>query len=284
MTRVMAVTFERHGQLHYLRAGDVAYAVGDHVLYPTSGGPEVAQVVWAPEYSPDEVGDIPECAGRATPADLDRDARNRSERAKARITAKRLAAEHGLSLKVVAVDLVDRGPDPLVAIYYTAPERVDFRALVPDLARALRSRVDMRQIASRDAASVVGGIGSCGRELCCSTFLKKVEPVSLRLARTQNLPNNPLQISGACGKLMCCLKYEHPLYEDFASRAPAVGENVVTDTGRARVIGHAVPTDSVVVRSANGAVRRCPLESVCPSHQARRQRSASLQVDHEEEP
>lgn len=280
----MAVTFERHGQLHYLRAGDAVYAVGDHVLYPTSAGPEVAQVVWAPEISPEDITGFPECSGRATQADLDRDERNRTARATARVTAQRLASAHGLELKVVAVDLVDRGPDPLVAIYYTAPERVDFRALVPELARALRSRVDMRQIGARDAASVVGGIGSCGRELCCSTFLKKVEPVSLRLARTQNLPNNPLQISGVCGKLMCCLKYEHPLYEDFARRAPAVGENVQTDTGRARVIGHSVPTEEVVVREASGAVRRCPLESVCPSHQARKQRTATLAADHEEKP
>lgn len=282
MTQVMAVTFEQHGQLHYLRAGAGQYRVGDQVLYPTSGGPEVAQVVWAPERS-DEVGaeDFPECLGHATRADLDRDATNRRLRAEARQVAVRLAAEHDLEMKVVAVDLLDREPEPLFAIYYTAPDRVDFRALVPDLARALQRRIDMRQIGARDAASVVNGIGSCGRELCCSTFLKKVESVGMRLARQQGLPNNPLQISGACGKLMCCLKYEHPLYVDFARRAPAIGDDVRTDTGRATVIGHSVPTDSVVVRDPGGEVRRCPLESVCPSHQARAQRTADLQSDEE---
>ena len=283
MIRVMAVTFERHGQLHYLRAEAGDYAVGDQVLYPTIAGPEVAQVIWAPEPSSDDVSDFPECLGHATAADLERDTANRAARAKARIAAKRLAAAHNLDLKVVAVDLVDRGPDPLTAIYYTAPDRVDFRALVPELARTLGSRIDMRQIGARDAASVVGGIGSCGRELCCSTFLKKVEPVSLRLARDQNLPNNPLQISGACGKLMCCLKYEHPLYVDFAQRAPRVGDDVQTDQGRGTVIGHSVPTDSVVVRQSSGEVRRCPLESVCPSSQARKQRTKKLAKDRSQE-
>lgn len=284
MTRVMAVTFERHGQLHYLRAEVGTYAVGDQVLYPTIAGPEVAQVIWAPESSTDDVSPFPECLGQATAADLARDTANRQARAKARIAAKRLAAAHALDLKVVAVDLVDRGPDPLMAIYYTAPDRVDFRALVPELARTLGSRIDMRQIGARDAASVIGGIGSCGRELCCSTFLKKVEPVSLRLARDQNLPNNPLQISGACGKLMCCLKYEHPLYVDFAKKAPAVGSEVQTDQGRAKVVGHSVPSDSVVVRqSSSGEVRSCPLESVCPSSQARKQRTKKLATDRPQE-
>ncbi|MGA4506395.1 PSP1 domain-containing protein [Propionibacteriaceae bacterium G1746] len=294
--QVMAVTFEEHGQLHYLRAHHGEYAVGDWVLYPTSGGAEVARVVWATEPS-DDADEFPMCAGRASPGDLDRDARNRTARAEAFAAARRLVKEHGLAMKVVAVDVLDRpegqsglphgnqGTQPqgtLVAIYYTAPDRVDFRALVPDLARTLQARIDLRQIGARDAASVVGGIGSCGRELCCSTFLKRVEPVGMRLARSQRLPNNPLQIAGACGKLMCCLKYEHPLYVDFYQRAPQVGEDVVTDQGPARVIGHNVPSDSVVVRDPEGQVRRCPLESVCPSHQARRQRSADL--DHDQEP
>ena len=105
-------------------------------------------------------------------------------------------------------------------IYFTAPHRVDFRGLVRDLAATLNGRVELRQLSARDEARLTGGIGSCGRELCCSTFLVDFEPVSVRMAKDQDLPLNPLRISGACGRLMCCLKYEHPLYQEFAEKAP----------------------------------------------------------------
>lgn len=274
MTQLMAVTFERHGQLHYLRPEPGSqHRVGDWVLYPTSEGPEVAQVVWAPEpWHQGVPGEFPECGGPASPGDRARDQERRQLRAQARIAAKRLARSHQLALQVVAVDLTGDPPEQVAAIYYTADDRVDFRALVPDLARTLGLRVDMRHIGARDAAAVQGGIGSCGRELCCSTWLKKLEPVGLRLAKVQGLSHNPLQISGACGKLMCCLKYEHPLYADFNRRAPAIGDDVDTEQGSATVVGHSVPTDSVTVRYPDGQVQRCPLETVCPSSQARKNR------------
>ena len=122
-------------------------------------------------------------------------------------------------------------------IYFTAPHRVDFRALVRDLAATLNGKVELRQLSARDEARLTGGIGSCGRELCCSTFLVDFEPVSVRMAKDQDLPLNPLRISGACGRLMCCLKYEHPLYTDFAEQAPAVGEQVETPDGEGTVVG-----------------------------------------------
>ena len=151
-------------------------------------------------------------------------------------------------MKVVAVDFIDSGIDfdQLVVIYFTAPHRVDFRALVSELARSLQARIDLRQIGSRDAARLVGGLGNCGRDLCCATFLKDFEPVSLRMAKVQDLPPNPLKISGACGRLMCCLKYEHPLYAEFARTAPAMGEQVALEDGDGVVVGHQVPADSVV--------------------------------------
>ena len=141
-------------------------------------------------------------------------------------------------------------------IYFTAPHRVDFRALVSELARSLHARIDLRQIGSRDAARLVGGLGNCGRDLCCATFLKDFEPVSLRMAKVQDLPPNPSKISGACGRLMCCLKYEHPLYAEFARTAPAMGEKVALEDGDGVVVGHQVPADSVVIRmNASGATR-----------------------------
>ena len=135
--------------------------------------------------------------------------------------------------------------DQMVVVYFTAPQRVDFRVLVGELARSLRARIDLRQIGSRDAARLIGGLGNCGRDLCCATFLKDFEPVSLRMAKVQDLPPNPLKISGACGRLMCCLKYEHPLYAEFAREVPAVGEKVALPEGDAVVVAHQVPADSV---------------------------------------
>ncbi len=274
MARVMAVAFERHGQLHYLDPGDGQYRVGQWVRYPTESGVEIAQVVWAAQEVPGELTDVPACGGAASDADLRRDEVNRAFRAEAADVARDLIARHGLPMKVVAVDYVDSLPDVdrLVAIYYTAPHRVDFRALLRDLARGLNARIDLRQVGSRDAARLIGGIGSCGRELCCTTFLVDFEPVSLRFARVQGLPPNPLQIAGACGKLMCCLAFEHPLYVDFHRRAPGIGERVTVGEEDGVVTGHSVPSESVTVRMGSGEVVKCPLHSVCSTARAREAR------------
>ncbi len=133
-------------------------------------------------------------------------------------------------MKVVGIDYMDA--DNVYTVYFSAPHRVDFRALVRDLARNLRARVELRQIGPRDEARLQGGIGPCGRDLCCATFLKDFEPVSVRMAKDQDLPVNPLRIAGACGRLMCCLKYEHPLYMDAHNRMPRVGLKVDTPEGR----------------------------------------------------
>lgn len=279
MARVMAVAFERHGQLHYLDPADGAYAVGDWVRYPTPDGPEIAQVVWAAE-DVEGFDDVPVCQGPATQADHARDAANRQRRADAMAVAKRTIARHGLPMKVVGVDYLDRTAefDRLIAIYYTAPHRVDFRSLLGDLARALDSRIDLRQVGSRDAARLIGGVGSCGRELCCTTFLTDFEPVSTRLARVQGLPPNPLQISGQCGRLMCCLKYEHPLYVDFIKQAPAIGDRVTVDGQEMTVTGHNVPAGSVTGRTPSGEMVRCPLEKVCSAKMSRDLRSANVKL------
>jgi len=227
--------------------------------------------VWAPEWiEEDGFAELPVCAGPAGPEHLERDATNRRRRAEAKLAAKKLIKRNQLPMKVVAVDFIDSGVDfdQLVVIYFTAPHRVDFRTLVSELARTLHARIDLRQIGSRDAARLVGGLGNCGRDLCCATFLKDFEPVSLRMAKVQDLPPNPLKISGACGRLMCCLKYEHPLYAEFARTAPAIGEQVALEDGDGVVVGHQVPADSVVIRmSASGATRSCSLAAACGARQ-----------------
>lgn len=272
---VMAVSFTRYGRLHYLDPGDLTPEIGDKVLVPTDDGPEVAECVWPPQWVSEDVEGLPRCEGLATDEDLSRDESNRAIRAKAKQTAKRLIREHGLPMKVVGVDYTERRDkiDKLVTIYFSAPHRVDFRALVRDLASSLRSRIDLRQLGDRDEARVQGGIGPCGRELCCATFLRDFEPVTVRMAKDQDLIVNPLRISGACGRLMCCLKYEHPLYTEFARSAPAVGEEVESPEGHGTVMGHNVPSDSVVVRlTASGRTCQCTRASVCGSRQAYEER------------
>lgn len=275
---ICAVAFQRQGRLYYADPGDLTPRVGDHVLYPTDDGAEVAEVVWAPEWVDDEVGRLPRLVGLAGAAHLDAAALSRKKRASARVAARKLIREHGLPMKVSGVDHV-AGEDK-TTIYFTAPHRVDFRALVRDLAATLNGRVELRQLSARDEARLTGGIGSCGRELCCSTFLVDFEPVSIRMAKDQDLPLNPLRISGACGRLMCCLKYEHPLYQDFAAEAPPIGDAVETPDGAGTVVGHNVPGEQVVVRmAADGRVSKCALASVCSSRKAYDARSDDTRTD-----
>src|SRR6185437_2876273 len=248
MAMVCAVTFQPHGRLYYADPGSLTPQVGDHVLYPTDSDPEVAEVMWAPQWVSEDVGGLPVLLGMASDEDVAAAEAGRKKRAAARVAARRLIREHELPMKVSGVDYVTAANQTVV--YFTAPHRVDFRALVRDLAATLDGRVELRQLSARDEARLTGGIGSCGRELCCSTFLVDFEPVSLRMAKDQDLPLNPLRISGACGRLMCCLKYEHPLYQDFAEKAPALGESVETPEGEGTVVGHNVPGEKVVVRMA----------------------------------
>jgi cell fate regulator YaaT (PSP1 superfamily) len=267
MGMVMAVSFERYGRLYYLDPGPYSPRVGDKVLVPTDAGPEVAECVWAPQWVSEDIGGLPTCEGMATDDHLARDESNRRRRAEAKSMSKRLIRKHDLPMKVVGIDYVDDTNN--FTIYFSAPHRVDFRALVRDLARTLRARVELRQIGPRDEARVQGGIGPCGRDLCCATFLKDFEPVSVRMAKDQDLPINPLRIAGACGRLMCCLKYEHPLYQEFKADAPAVGSSVDSPEGPGTVVGYNVPSESVVVR-VNDSGRRCACTkaSVCGSRQA----------------
>lgn len=272
MGMLCAVSFNRYGRLFYFDPGSLSPKVGDKVLVPTDDGPEVAECVWAPQWVSEETDGFPRLVGLADEDDLRRDQLMRKRKADAKVAAKRLIREHDLPMKVIAIDHVLEAPGASggrTTIYFTAPHRVDFRSLVRDLGATLHCRVELRQLSARDSARVQGGIGSCGRDLCCATFLTDFEPVTIRMAKDQDLPLNPLRISGACGRLMCCLKFEHPLYQQFQASAPAVGSRVTTPEGSGRVVGHSVPRDSVVVRmDADGSRCMCSRASVCGPRQA----------------
>lgn len=263
MTRVMAVSFTPYGHLYYVDPGSVDPAVGEVVLVPTESGTEVATVVWVDQVA-EIAAELPVCAGRPTAADLDRDAANRRFKAEAEAIAKALVAEHRLPMRVIGVDVDDRSEEfgRFVALYYTAPQRVDFRALLHDLAASLKARIDLRQVGSRDAARMIGGIGTCGRELCCTSFLPALPAIGMRMVKDQDLAGNLLQVQGACGRVKCCLSYEQDLYADFEARAPALGCRVETPDGPGRVVARSVPCDSVTVRGGDGQRRTCPVALV----------------------
>jgi cell fate regulator YaaT (PSP1 superfamily) len=271
MSMIMAVSFTRYGSLYYLDPGEHSPKVGDKVLVPTEGGAEVAECVWAPQWVSEDTLGMPVLAGLAGPDDLERDALIRRRKADARVAAKRLVREHKLPMKIVGVDHVPA--TNRTTIYFSAPHRVDFRSLVRDLGATLTCRVELRQLSPRDEARVQGGIGSCGRDLCCATFLKDFEPVSIRMAKDQDLPLNPLRISGACGRLLCCLKYEHPLYVKAHETVPARGTEVDTPEGPGRVVDINVPSETVKVRLRDGGrTCSCSFASVCSPRQAHDER------------
>ena len=180
-----------------------------------------------------------------------------------------LIEKHELDMKPVAVEYLFDGTK--IVFYFSAEERVDFRDLVRDLASRFKARIDMRQVGVRDEARMVGGIGHCGQMLCCVRFPGDFQPVSIRMAKEQDLPLNPLKISGLCGRLMCCLRYEYDAYKDFKSRAPKRNSKIETPAGEAKVVELNTPLETVKLRFADGGDMRVPLsamdcscESGCP--------------------
>jgi cell fate regulator YaaT (PSP1 superfamily) len=171
-----------------------------------------------------------------------------------------LVQKHRLKMKVTEAEWqYDRNK---LIIYFTADRRVDFRQLVRDLARTFRTRIELRQIGVRDEAALLGGVGRCGRELCCSTWLPELKPVSLQLAKDQRLSLNPAQISGCCGRLMCCLMYEHRTYVEARRRFPRQGKTLNTSLGEEKVVGVDVIQESVTLRSADGSRRTVALAAL----------------------
>lgn len=186
--------------------------------------------------------------------------RLRSDEERVRALARAKVANHRLKMKVTEAEWqFDRKK---LIIYFTADRRVDFRALVRDLARTFRTRIELRQIGVRDEAAMLGGVGRCGRELCCSTWLPSLRPVSLQLAKDQRLSLNPSQISGCCGRLMCCLKYEHDAYVRARRRFPREGKRVNTSLGREKVVGVDIWSETVTLLADDGARRKVALKEL----------------------
>jgi cell fate regulator YaaT (PSP1 superfamily) len=184
----------------------------------------------------------------------------REDEHRVRERTRKLVLRHNLKMKVTEAEWqFDRAK---LIIYFTAEKRVDFRQLVRELARTFRTRIELKQIGVRDEAALLGGVGRCGRELCCSTWLPELKPVSLQLAKDQRLSLNPAQISGCCGRLMCCLMYEHRTYVEARRRFPREGRSVRTSKGDERVVGVDIWRDTVALKGADGERRTITLNAL----------------------
>lgn len=237
MHHVVGVRFKKAGKIYYFSPGEFDLPKDEWVIVETSRGVEYGKVVIEKK----EVGDndvvlpLKQVIRIADEKDKLTVEENKEAAKKAFQVCVEKITEHHLDMKLVDVEYTfDRNK---VLFYFTADGRIDFRELVKDLAAIFRTRIELRQIGVRDEAKMLGGIGPCGRVLCCSSFLGDFEPVSIKMAKDQNLSLNPAKISGLCGRLMCCLKYENDHYESVKESLPDIGRDISTPHGKGRVVG-----------------------------------------------
>ena len=231
MTKIVGIRFRNVGKIYYFDPKNYKMQVGDHVIVETARGVEFGRVVLGPkEVGEDEVvHPLKEVLRVATQADEDREQQNRLKEKDAFKICQKKIREHGLEMKLIDAEYTF--DNNKVLFYFTADGRIDFRQLVKDLASIFKTRIELRQIGVRDETKILGGIGICGRCLCCHTYLSEFAPVSIRMAKEQNLSLNQTKISGVCGRLMCCLKNEQETYEELNRRLPGIGDTVTTPDG-----------------------------------------------------
>jgi cell fate regulator YaaT (PSP1 superfamily) len=234
---VVGVRFKKAGKIYYFDPGELPVQKDDFVIVETVRGIEYGKVVTGIKEVEEEDVVLPLKKVLRIADEKDRliVEENKQEAKEAYEICSQKVIEHNLDMKLVDVEYTfDRNK---IIFYFTADGRVDFRELVKDLAAIFKTRIELRQIGVRDEAKMLGGIGPCGRMLCCSTFLGDFEPVSIKMAKDQNLSLNPTKISGLCGRLMCCLKYENDEYESAKEQLPDLGEYVETNNGLGKVVG-----------------------------------------------
>lgn len=252
MPIVTGISFKTAGKVYYFNPDRLDLKPGDRVIVKTSRGMEMGEVILAPhEVAAEEISTpLKKVLRRVTPEDEQQLAANKSKEREAFEIAQKKIAEHELPMKLIGVEYTFDASK--IIFYFTAEDRVDFRSLVKDLAAVFKTRIELRQVGVRDEAKMIGGLGPCGRRLCCSLFLHDFEPVSIKMAKEQDLPLNPIKISGICGRLMCCLKYENDVYEDFKKRAPKKGKEIETPEGVGVVVDYNVPRNLIVVELPGG--------------------------------
>lgn len=235
MVKIVGIKFKDAGKLYYFSPGGHKVDVGDNVIVETARGLEFGKVTLAEtEVKESEiVAPLKSIIRIANEKDKKKHKENLAKKEEAMRLCQEKVDAHGLEMKLIDVEYTF--DNSKVVFYFTADGRVDFRELVKDLASVFRMRIELRQIGVRDEAKMLGGVGNCGRGLCCNTWLSDFEPVSIKMAKVQNLSLNPSKISGICGRLMCCLKFENEVYTHLKKGMPSVGERIKTPDGMAVV-------------------------------------------------
>lgn len=266
MQTIVGVRFKKAGKIYYFDPNSVDIEKGDDAIVETARGMEYGNVVIGPRDVDDKevVAPLKEVIRKATHEDYLHAEENKRLQEKALIICTDMVNEHNLPMRLVDVEYTfDLSK---IVFYFTADGRVDFRNLVKDLASHFHTRIELRQIGVRDEAKMIGGLGICGREMCCRTFLGDFSPVSIRMAKTQNLSLNPVKTSGLCGRLMCCLKFEQDFYEEMYRKVPRKGERVDTPDGSGIVLNSNILKEIVKIKFIIGnddiEIREYPLSEV----------------------
>ena len=248
MAEVVGIRFKEVGKVYYFDPDSMKFKKGDKAIVETARGVECGEVAMENREVPEEeiVKPLKRIIRAATEADLKIVAENREKEKKAFDICEQKICAHKLEMKLVDVEYTFDSSK--ILFYFTADGRVDFRELVKDLAGVFRTRIELRQIGVRDESKMIGGFGICGRPFCCSSFLGDFQPVSIKMAKEQGLSLNPTKISGTCGRLMCCLKYEQEAYEHLLRHTPKIGAIVETREGRGTVLDNNLLTGMLTIR------------------------------------
>jgi cell fate regulator YaaT (PSP1 superfamily) len=262
MADIVGIRFKRAGKVYYFDAAGIEVAAGDHVVVKTSRGTELGHVVIAPgQVLASQVEEtLNPVLRKAEPEDVKRAEELDAKAEEALIECGKMIGELQLPMKLISAEYNLDGNR--LTFLFSAEERVDFRELVRRLTGRFKVRVELRQVGSRDEAKLIGGFGRCGRPLCCMSFLTEFSPVSIKMAKEQELPLNPMKISGTCGRLMCCLAYEGEQYRIMKEKMPKVGQRVATHMGEATVVGNNPLKETVLVELDSEATVELPLSQV----------------------
>ena len=262
MADVVGVRFKRTGKVYYFDPSDIELKVGDRVVVETTRGPELGQVVIAPSQvlASEVTKPLKPVVRKADIEDIEQADKIKQKEDEALAECTELVAKLKLPMKVISAEYNLDGSR--LTIFFSAEGRVDFRELVRELSHRLKVRVEMRQVGPRDEAKLLGGFGRCGRPLCCASFLSEFSPVSIRMAKEQELPLNPMKISGICGRLLCCLGYEFEQYRIMREKMPKEGQRIKTAMGVANVVGGNPLEGTVLVEMEGGARVELSLDEI----------------------
>mgnify|MGYP005842795253 CR=1 FL=1 len=270
MPLVVGVRFKPATKIYYFDPVDLDLHKGDYVVVETARARELGVVVIPPKEVPQEeiVGQLKPVMRKATALDLVNAQHYASQEEEALQKAREKAAEYALPIELIRAEYNFDGSH--LTFFFTSEQRVDFRALVRDLAQIFHTHIELRQIGVRDEAKLIQGIGPCGRLLCCTTHLCDFIPVSIKMAKQQGLPLSPTEISGICGRLLCCLTYENEFYEEAQQKMPKIGKIVSTPDGMGKVTGYNVLKETVQVELESGTVIEVPLSKIAAQSQSER--------------